>query len=373
MAYKEIATFGCFKVCQRVGKPHLYVGTYLADTQKTIYRSLHTTDAGEAIDQVRSLVARGITGDPAAALAQKPLRTIAEVLEFFRPHAEKHKSAEFAAIAIARMIRLMGDQLLQTAVPNDFDRFRDAALGEGISLSTVHRTLSVLRSAGNTAVKNRRLPSHHLPYVPYYLSKNQARSADPKGRVMDPGEIAAAIDKLDFLHLLIAVVYLLNTGSRIGAILDATTAQIDHRYNLFDLNPPGRLQTDKWRPVLPIADTLAPWTHNLAPGHIVTWHHEPVGEIDTGFGAACRRAKLPGGENTYSVRHALGRYMQTKGVQPLEISLWLGHIQPPDSKETTTIYSPFAPSYLSNAKVAVEQFVREIASHCKRHDILNPP
>jgi hypothetical protein len=106
---------------------------------------------------------------------------------------------------------------------------------------------------------------------------------------------------------------------------------------------------------------------------IVNWRGEAVGEIDTGFEAACRRAKLPGHENTYSIRHAVGRYLQKQGVEQREIALWLGHIQPPDSIETTLVYSPFRPDYLFNAKAAVEQFVREIASYTKRHDILNPP
>jgi len=46
-----------------------------------------------------------------------------------------------------------------------------------------------------------------------------------KGRVM---KIAAAIDEIDYLHLLVAVVLLINTASRIGALLEATAAQIDH-------------------------------------------------------------------------------------------------------------------------------------------------
>jgi integrase len=231
----------------------------------------------------------------------------------------------------------------------------------------------VLRSACNLAANERRLPRHHVPAVPYYYTKNHARSAPPKGRVMTPREIAAAIDAIEFLHLLITVVYLVNTGSRVGAILDATAAQIDRTYGLIHLNARDRVQTDKFRPSLPITSTLEPWTRELPPGFIVNWRGEPVGEVDTGFEAACRRAKLSGGENTYSIRHALGRFMQTQGVEPLDISLWLGHVRPPDSIETTLVYSPFRPDYLRNAKAAVETFVREIASHTKHHNILSPP
>ena len=373
MAYKILTKIGQFGVCQDTGTPNFYVSAYVPEKKAMVYRSLHTTDLEQACIVVRSLVDRGITGDPADALVQKPLRTVAEVLEFYRPYVAAHASAEFENIAIDRMTRLMGQQMLPNMVRSDFDRFRDAALAEGIALSTVHRSLSVLRSACKAAVGERRLPRHHAPAVPYYFTKNHARSAPPKGRVMTPIEIAAAIDALDFLHLLVAIVWLVNTASRVGAILDVKSEQIDSRYGLINLNSPGRVQTAKFRPTLPIASTLEPWTRDLPPGHIVSWRGEKVEEIDTGFVAACRRAGLPGGENTYSIRHAIGRYLQSQLVAPLEIALWLGHIQPPDSIETTITYSPFRPDYLRNAKAAVENFVHEIASHTKRHDIRNPP
>ncbi|MDA9490998.1 tyrosine-type recombinase/integrase [Bradyrhizobium sp. CCBAU 11361] len=373
MAYITLTKIGEFGVCQDKGTPNFYVSSYLPEQGSMIYRSLRTTNLEDACVQVRSLVDRGVTGDPAEALVQKPLRTVAEVLDFYRPTVEKQVSVEFGRGAIDRMTRLMGAQALQSMVKSNFDEFCNAALAEDVSLSTVHRTLTVLRSACKLAANERRLPRHHVPAIPYYYTKNHARSAEPKGRVMTPREIASAIDAIDYLHLLIAVVYLINTASRIGAILEATAAQIDRIYGLIHLNARDRVQTVKWRPTLPITATLEPWTRDLPPGFIVNWRGEPVGEIDTGFAAACRRAKLPGGENTYSIRHALGRYMLKKGTEPLEISLFLGHVRPPDSIETTLVYSPFAPDYLLNAKAAVEAFVREIASHTKRHNILSPP
>jgi hypothetical protein len=65
--------------------------------------------------------------------------------------------------------------------------------------------------------------------------------------------------------------------------------------------------------------------------------------------------------------------MLTQGVEPREISLFFGHVKPAESIETTLVYSPFRPDYLCSAKAAVEAFVREIALHTKRHDILSPP
>ena len=199
---------------------------------------------------------RGVEGDPIDALAKRPLRTVADVLEFHRPAFEQQASAEFNDIADKRLTRLMGDRLLKGMVKRDFDNFKDQAMAEGIALSTVSRTLTVLRSACKEAVGERRLARHHVPRIPYYLTKNHVRAAPPKGRPMSSAEIARAIDQLEFLHLLVSVVWLANTAARVGAILDATPAQIEHEFGLIHLNPRDRVQTSKYRPDLPIPNTL---------------------------------------------------------------------------------------------------------------------
>ena len=56
----------------------------------------------------------------------------------------------------------------------------------------------------------------------------------------------------------------------------------------------------------------------------------------------------------------------------IEISVWLGHVQPPESPKTTLIYSPDDPSYLMSAKAAIEKFVTELNRLTKR-DLLSPP
>jgi integrase len=261
---------------------------------------------------------------------------------------------------------------LRAAVRSDFEAFRDRCLAdEDIALSSVSRNLTTLRSAIGRAIDDKLISRDAAPSVPEFMTKNHKRSAPPKGRPMKPDEIAAQIDRIEFPHLLIGEIFLLNTAARIGAVLDLEPLQIDHQYGLINLNPAGRLQTTKWRPTLPLTDTLRPWTENLPPGHIVQWRGEPVGEIDTGFAAACRAANLPGRENTYSIRHAIGRFMQAERVPAEEIAVWFGHIQPPTSIETTLIYSPYSPDFLVHAKRAAEKFVRLVDSFCQR-DLLRP-
>jgi len=372
-AFISVHEIGEYEVKRHPKTKSFYVCGYDKENQESFQVSLKTKDLEVAIEFVRSLVARGFTGNPKGAIVKQPIRTVNELLEFIRPVVAQQASAEFGGIAIDRMQRLMGSSLLRYMVPSDFETFRDAALAEGIALATVDRTLTIFRSGSAKAIAERRLPEHHAPKVPYFFTKNHSRAAPPKGRPMELEEIAILIDQAQFLHFLIALVWLINLASRIGALLDAIAGQIDHRRRLVDLNPAGRVQTSKWRPTLPIPATLLPWTVNLPPGHIIQWHGARIGEIDTAFDSACRRGKLAPGANTYSLRHALGRYMREKKVPDDQIALFMGHIQPPESVTTTIIYSPYSPDYLCDAKAAAEDFVREIARLCRKHDVLQPP
>ena len=51
----------------------------------------------------------------------------------------------------------------------------------------------------------------------------------------------------------------LNTLARPDAVLDLGPAQVDIKRRLIKLNPDGRKQTKKYRPVVPISETLLPW------------------------------------------------------------------------------------------------------------------
>ncbi len=60
-------------------------------------------------------------------------------------------------------------------------------------------------------------------------------------------------------HLLMFSMISLNTLARPDAALDLGPMQVDIKRRLAKLNPDGRKQTKKYRPVVPISDTLLPW------------------------------------------------------------------------------------------------------------------
>lgn len=373
MSYERIEEIGSYWAARdtETGFPH--VCWYDAEKRQTYRRSLGPITLELALAKIRNLVERGITGDPGDVLDDTPLRTVDELLDWHRPYTKTLASAEAERIQIDRLKRLLGKKHLAALVEEDFHAFRDTCVtDEAISIGTVSRTLTTLRSAMNRAVRNRRLKRDIVPHVPEYANKNYRRSTAPKARIMTLSELARLIDAIRDLHLLVFIVWLINTAARPGAILDFTAGQIDLARGLLTLNPAGRIQTPKYRPALPITTTLRPWCEDLAPGFLITWRGQAIKEIDTAFINACKRAGLPGGEGGYSIRHMLGRFMRQKGVLLEEIGVWLGHVAPPNSPETTLIYSPDEPEYLCNAKSAVEEFVRELNALTKR-DLLTPP
>ncbi|MDA9491890.1 hypothetical protein [Bradyrhizobium sp. CCBAU 11361] len=142
-----------------------------------------------------------------------------------------------------------------------------------------------------------------------------------------------------------------------------------------NLYAPGSKQTGQLRDKLQELITTQLLPHYVRPC-TERQHYLNLAQL-VEFGTAALPSSLRDGRYRYGVAQKLLnlvlKYHWCQGVEPLEISLWLGHLRPPDSVETTLVYSPFCPDYLINAKAAVEAFVREIASHCRRHDILNPP
>jgi integrase len=371
--YEEMFAIAGYRIVKHPSTHSCYLSWYDGEKRQTRRRSLKSQNIEYACALVRSLVERGIAGDPGKALDERPLRTVSELLDWHGNYVEALVSCEAEKNQIKRLKRLLGDRRISLLVPSEFEAFRDTCLtDEKISIGTISRTLSTLRRAVNRAADDRKIRRESAPHVPEFRTKNQIRSAPPKGRIMSLEELARLIDAIDHLHLLLFTIFTMNTACRPGAALDCATGQIDLLRGVVDLNPEGRLQTKKYRPTLPVTSTLRPWLLDLPPGRLITWNGKPIAEIDRAFAKACHRAELPGGEAAYSLRHMIGRHMRRQGVPLEQVSVWLGHVQPPMSSQTTLIYSPDSPDYLSDAKRAVEDFVHRLNALTRR-DLLLPP
>lgn len=170
---------------------------------------------------------------------------------YYDEHASKLPSANAARLAIEFFREVCPDISVADFRKKEQRRVADILRGRGASEGYVSRVLSVARAALLRAFDDEELSS-----VPKFI---KLKRGPGRNHVLAPEEVAALFNaartEAQFLFLLLAVA----TAARPQAILDLTREQVDFRRNLIDLNPPGRLQTKKRRPILPLPSTLIPW------------------------------------------------------------------------------------------------------------------
>jgi integrase len=352
-----------------------YLSWYDEELRQTRRRSLHTTSGVEAETIAELVEKNGISGDPKAFLDRKPMTLAGEVLDYYKTNRVPHiRSGEAANIAIENYLRpAIGNVPVAVLRKRDIRRVLDGLVEEGHKLGYVSRIASVLRAAFNLAIEDEEIPS--APIVPEVRGDAEMEAEELRGRELMIPEVAKLFDATSDIHMLDYNIAEINTAARPEAILELIADQIDRRHNLFEMNPAGRVQTKKFRPIIRISATWAPWLETVASGPIVCYRGEPVKSIKTAYRSLVRKSELKGRVNSTSIRHTLGRYMENVAKVPgREISLFLGHI-PVAKKKSTRRYSgvdPYAPDYMSNAIAAVEAFVREVNKHTKKWDLEKP-
>src|SRR4051794_5703204 len=85
------------------------------------------------------------------------------------------------------------------------------------------------------------------------------------------------------------------------------------------LNPHGREQTRKFRPVVPITDTLYPVIEAAGPGLLVPWHGKPVRQIDRMWRETVERAGLGPGVDRMRLRRTMATELRRRAVQPWDL------------------------------------------------------
>lgn len=97
--YITIENFGVYALV-RHQNGIFYIAWYDSDVRQTRRRSLKTKLNSDATDRVRQISELGMTGDPSAALATKPVRTVVDVLDEHRNYVKGLASVEAETIHI---------------------------------------------------------------------------------------------------------------------------------------------------------------------------------------------------------------------------------------------------------------------------------
>ncbi len=225
-------------------------------------------------------------------------------------------------------------------------RRANAKVNRTISTATVNKDLAVLRGALNHWKKEGLVSD--VPAVTL-LPK-----PPPRDRFLRPHEVAALISECHEPHLFRFVMVALHTLQRPGAILDLTVGQVDIDAQRIDFSPPGWIQSNKRRPVVPITDSLSPVLRQAIKesqsGHVIEHNGKPIRSINGSFDRACQRAGLRN-VTPYVLRHTGGTLLAAAGVPLWQISGMMGH----SVTRTTEIYAKHSPEFLKDAAFGIER------------------
>lgn len=219
------------------------------------------------------------------------------------------------------------------------------ARGKKGSTGTIHRELGVMKAALRAAWKRGRLKT--VPYV------RSAPIPPPRDWTLTAEECRRLLAACQEPHLRRFVMLSLHTLQRPAAIFDLQVEQIDFARNRIDFLPPGRTQTHKRRPVIPIGAAIRTELKRAVlesnRGFIIEYGGAPLKSVKKSFATAARRAGLDG-LYPYVLRHTGATLLAAAGVPLRQISGMLGHSE----QKTTELYAKHRPDYLLEASETLD-------------------
>lgn len=336
-----------------------------SESGRSFERSTGSEDRGEAEAALAELIGsrRRIAGprDP----SQFPIAAALDV--YAKEHGPEIARPDRIAHAMMHLVSFFASCMVSDVTGETCAAYIRA---RSRSAGTVRRELGVLRAAINHCVRRGVLtrPVHvFLPPKP-----------DGRDKWLTREEVAALVraarrDPRARLHLPLFILMAVYIGARKGALLDLRWTQVDLERGTINLNPAGRAQTTKRRPVLPIPRKL----HLLLRlarrrgsdlGYVINLDGHKIGDIKRSFATACIKAGLAKtvGHRTledgtqepirkptvspHTLRHTCGTWMAQRGVPLWEVAGWLGH----SHERTTELYAHHHPDFLSKARAALD-------------------
>lgn len=317
-----------------------------SEAGRTRERSTGTSDLGEAEATLSEFLARRRS----TAGPRDPGRL--QVLEVLEDYATEHAPKTAAPDRIGYALDALTPFWASNTVA-DVSEATCAAYGQhrGVSDGTVRRELSTLSAAIRYAHKKGRLTRPvHVWLPPKPAGKDRWLERSEAAALMNAARHSKAR-----LYLPLFVMLALRTGARKGAILDLRWPQVDLARGRIDFNAPGRRQTNKRRPVVPVGPRLL-WFLRKARqrgtdlGYVVhDGDNTQLGNIKTSFRGAVARAGLAD-VTPHTLRHTAGTWMALAGIDLFKVARYLGHTH----ERTTELYAHHSPDYLRDAMEALE-------------------
>jgi len=181
---------------------------------------------------------------------------------------------------------------------------------------------------------------------------------DPKRRewIPEPSQLFSFIQSIRKHEMAFRMtVILLNTWCRRQVAFDFHDGMVNRQLGVIDLNPEGRRQTKKRRPIIRLTRNLSGYMDQWGGGTPVRSHTAQHSEITEAFRDTARSLQLD-----LLTPHVLRHYCATRarsfGAPADEISEWLGHRR----QGNTGIYLHMDPDWLVKTRNATDEIVNEV-------------
>jgi integrase len=351
---------GDYWLSQRRGSAHWCRTWYDTATRQTRRESLGTTDFQEGKLALYEWFTRhGKIGDKKQAAADTPLALV--LLRYYEQHGRTLASAEMIRMSLGYWTEFFGEDTVREVTParqREFIAWLEKGGERGPrSKGYIKRILTDGKSALNRAHREGEIDA-----VPFVVPGEDSPARD---RVLTVAESAALWRAADQPHTRMFLALAYGLLARPEAVLGLTRGSVDFGRWLVTQNPPGRKQTKKFRPVVPVAEFLRPMLEAAPEGPLVEWHGKPIASFKTAWRKLRARAGLEAAVVAKTIRHTMATELRAANVPEAEIQGFLGHKA---FGGKTEVYAKYRPDYLGEATAAIDAYMARVLAACVSGD-----
>jgi integrase len=220
----------------------------------------------------------------------------------------------------------------------EYDRLRRR---QGASAGTVRTELIYLRACLNLRYGR----GNNRVWLP--------AGAPPRDRYLGRQELDKLLEHVSTPHVRLFIILAITTGARMTALLELRWDQVDFKHRTINFNQPGREQTNKRRPEVPLNSRAYAALDEAARGaltdFVIEWDGQPVKSIKKAVRLAASRSGVRCSPHVF--RHTAGVWMAQGDVPMQKISQFLGHTS---TRVTERTYARYSPSFMKDAAAALE-------------------
>lgn len=363
---RTLFELGRYRIKSVAGSKKLYRFWYDPRIGDVRRRSLKTEDLEEAKIALAEIFLREGDGQ---AREPRDVSLVAVLTRYFEQHSDHRPNPSAARRSGDLLFQFLGDSSAKVSVLSKLRQreFMRWLHERGLSVAYISRVQSIIAAALRRSVADDDDEEGYLlsraPRIIYRAAEiaEILDAPEPEPRTWHPSidMLARFLDCLpgeEETRLLRFTILTLVFG-RPEAVKELQPFQIDDRDRLVSLNRPGRRQTKKYRPQLPIPGVLWPALASWRDAdHIVHNKGKRVSVLRKPWHLYRNLADLPASFVPKSLRHMLATELRKRDVPREQREIWQGHRR----ISTNDRYGIFSPDFLKEAQSAVNDLLMEL-------------